>query len=40
MRLGTGEAGTALADIDSMVRIGKDAKQLLDWLLHYRNFMI
>lgn len=37
----TGEAGTALADIDSMVRIGKDAKQLLsDWLLHYRNLMI
>ena len=36
-----GEAGTALADIDSMVRIGKDAKQLLaDWLLHYRNLMI
>ena len=30
----TGEAGTALADIDSMVRIGKDAKQLLsDWLI-------
>lgn len=37
----TGEAGTALADIDSMVRIGKDAKQLLsDWLMHYRNLMI
>ena len=37
----TGEVGTALADIDSMVRIGKDAKQLLsDWLLHYRNLMI
>ena len=37
----TGEAGTALADIDSMVRIGKDAKQLLSyWLLHYRNLMI
>ena len=36
-----GEAGTALADIDAMVRIGKDAKQLLaDWLLHYRNLMI
>ena len=36
-----GEAGTALADIDSMVRIGKDARQLLtDWLLHYRNLMI
>ena len=36
-----GEAGTALADIDSMVRIGKDAKQLLsDWLMHYRNLMI
>ena len=34
-------AGTALADIDAMVRIGKDAKQLLaDWLLHYRNLMI
>ena len=37
----TGEAGTALADIDSMMRIGKDAQQLLsDWLLHYRNLMI
>lgn len=37
----TGEAGTALSDIDSMVRIGKDAKQLLaDWLMHYRNLMI
>ena len=36
-----GEAGMALADIDSMVRIGKDAKQLLaDWLMHYRNLMI
>ena len=36
-----GEAGTALADIDAMVRIGKDAKQLLsDWLMHYRNLMI
>lgn len=37
----TGDAGTALSDIDAMVRIGKDAKQLLaDWLLHYRNLMI
>ena len=36
-----GEAGNALSDIDSMVRIGKDAKQLLaDWLMHYRNLMI
>nr|WP_298875257.1 DNA polymerase III subunit gamma/tau [uncultured Mogibacterium sp.] len=37
----TGDAGTALSDIDAMVRMGKDAKQLLaDWLLHYRNLMI
>ena len=37
----TGDAGTALSGIDAMVRIGKDAKQLLaDWLLHYRNLMI
>ena len=36
-----GNAGAALADIDAVVRQGKDAKQVLaDWLGHYRDLMI
>lgn len=36
-----GEPGEALTAISEMIKVGKDAKQLLaDWLLHYRNLMI
>ncbi len=36
-----GDLGQALADIDEIVRQGKDAKLVLkDWLEHYRNLMI
>jgi DNA polymerase-3 subunit gamma/tau len=36
-----GDTGRALTEIDSMIREGKDARQLIaDWLTHYRDLLV